>query len=459
MRFLVLFLFSSLVFAPPPLQTVTYLTDVEGILPKYENFFANNDSFEKGPDRKFHLKPGAAFVYGGDSIGRGSGAYKIMADLIRLKEESGENVAILMGNRELWEMSGAKNIRPKTGVPGELWMQQLELNAKRIAKKKGGDVQQIVQELNTPKNRKAFAIRYAFGDPNAMEKTRDEIASKLGKGISEISDLMVIDQIILDHSNNGRVAEFLSHGQIAARFGNTLFVHGGVMKEAIKQVPDKTELFNDSGKWIGELNSWYKGQIAAWRKDPTVSISEDGAMEMVFGKNSDAYNNPILPDQETIDWLMGNGIRRVVIGHTPTGEAPVIIRSANGFEVISADNSYAANESLAHQITFKGPGFSTADISFEPLSVPGINGPVRFQLTAGEKSLIGKRLPTGSVVVAKVELPGKETQYVTFHLGEKFAEQYALVPESVLSKEQLIDPVKPHFCAPLGKLGELADSD
>jgi hypothetical protein len=50
-----------------------------------------------------------------------------------------------------------------------------------------------------------------------------------------------------------------------------------------------------------------------------------------------------LPDAAAIARLRANGIGRLVVGHTPSGDCPAIVRDGD-FELILADNSYGRIE-------------------------------------------------------------------------------------------------------------------
>ena len=49
-----------------------------------------------------------------------------------------------------------------------------------------------------------------------------------------------------------------------------------------------------------------------------------------------------------VPFLHRGGVRRVVVGHKPSGEAPAMLRTSGvdgkGYEVISADTNYASTQ-------------------------------------------------------------------------------------------------------------------
>jgi hypothetical protein len=65
---------------------------------------------------------------------------------------------------------------------------------------------------------------------------------------------------------------------------------------------------------------------------------------VVYARPADADNNPLLPEPEVIRTLREAGVRRVVVGHTPSGDCPSVLRDGRGFELVLADNSYGRIE-------------------------------------------------------------------------------------------------------------------
>ena len=80
-------------------------------------------------------------------------------------------------------------------------------------------------------------------------------------------------------------------------------------------------------------------------------------------KASIEYSNPLLfegtasnaLDPEPAKWLLDHQIRRIVVGHKPTGDCPsVLSASYTGVEVVSADTSYSNRKELGNAICAYG---------------------------------------------------------------------------------------------------------
>ncbi len=65
---------------------------------------------------------------------------------------------------------------------------------------------------------------------------------------------------------------------------------------------------------------------------------------IVYGRNVKRGNNAVLPEDVVLGGLERAGIRRLVVGHTPNGDIPTIVRNASGFEMIVADASYPRSD-------------------------------------------------------------------------------------------------------------------
>ena len=52
-------------------------------------------------------------------------------------------------------------------------------------------------------------------------------------------------------------------------------------------------------------------------------------------------SRPISPDREFASFLVGQGINKIVVGHKPQGDAPLLMQCPHQLKVIMADSSYA----------------------------------------------------------------------------------------------------------------------
>jgi hypothetical protein len=112
--------------------------------------------------------------------------------------------------------------------------------------------------------------------------------------------------------------------------------------------------------WAEALNRWYAEQVEAFLEQrfdregtpawqPLIAYQAPApgtrvnTASVVYGRMADENNHPMLPSQALIAALVREGIHRLVVGHTPSGDSPSVVRGEE-FELILADNSYARVE-------------------------------------------------------------------------------------------------------------------
>jgi hypothetical protein len=116
---------------------------------------------------------------------------------------------------------------------------------------------------------------------------------------------------------------------------------------------------------------------------------------VVYGRLADEDANPSLPDEAVIRALAEAGVRRLVVGHTPSGDCPAILRD-RGFELMLADNSYGRIErgsrvTLTHDET-RVEGVSELD--------DGTRVPIAFRTRLAETDdPLGRRVAASGALV------------------------------------------------------------
>lgn len=77
-------------------------------------------------------------------------------------------------------------------------------------------------------------------------------------------------------------------------------------------------------------------------QDRVSVIVDELCCNFYFPKGFDLRTNPL--DPEALEYLRKGGIKRVIVGHTPSGSSAAVLHNSDGFEVISADTNYAAKD-------------------------------------------------------------------------------------------------------------------
>jgi len=159
--------------------------------------------------------------------------------------------------------------------------------------------------------------------------------------------------------------EFVKHGQLAARIGDTLFVHGGLISEDERPnlgvVPGRSDVLDDVDEWCVALNEWKSAQLRLYEQQPLPSppasprsyrglidyaVATSTVPSVVTSRHLDKDSMPRTLPVEMVRKLCKGGINRVVVGHTPHGHCPTVVSSDAGgegyrIELIMADTSFS----------------------------------------------------------------------------------------------------------------------
>ena len=84
-----------------PEKEISVLGDLEGNITRFNDFIDKSEALYRNPDGSLQIRDGHHFVFLGDVMDRGPGSLRIMNDLISLKEQSPDNVTIILGNRDI----------------------------------------------------------------------------------------------------------------------------------------------------------------------------------------------------------------------------------------------------------------------------------------------------------------------------------------------------------------------
>ncbi|MCS6902460.1 MAG: hypothetical protein RMJ98_22570, partial [Myxococcales bacterium] len=106
---------------------------------------------------------------------------------------------------------------------------------------------------------------------------------------------------------------------------------------------------------------------------------------VVYARPTDDAGNPMLPPRSVVEGLQRSGVHRVIVGHSPVGDCPALLR-AECFELLIADNSYSPVES-GSRVLIQGEQVESEG----PCRVHS-GERVRVALRLGETSPVGLRL-------------------------------------------------------------------
>jgi hypothetical protein len=311
---------------------VAYLTDVEGIWEKLASFCQDNPHVSLEAGDRLRVRPGVTFVYGGDAIDRGAAGRRVLRTLLEAWRRQPSQVVLLAGNRDINKL---RLVRELNGYPP----------ARMPTEVRGAPRPVLLRWI--------FANAMGAGEAFAFRQ-----AELAGTGTS-VSEEEVVDSFLEDLSPGGLLRDYLAACRLVHRIGNTLFVHGGVHEHSLGRVPSRSQI-EGVDAWAEALNHWYAQQIEAFIEqrldreglpawEPLIAYQAPApgtrvnTASVVYGRMADENNHPTLPSQALITALVRDGIHRLVVGHTPSGDSPSVVRG-EGFELILADNSYARVE-------------------------------------------------------------------------------------------------------------------
>jgi len=389
-------------------EQVAYVTDIEGNMEYLLAYVAMSDALvlvsERADDGAVDLalRDGWRFVFGGDAVDKGGevgGSIRVARTLIRLKRKYPERVTIIVGNRDInkiritseltrAQLDGAR----LESMPGPYWVPE----AKRVSpvgylgeileQQRGAAGPPSAEELaahNTLPNRVKWMLKETMGADGEFERRRLELATlgfgtESGPGYIELpTDAQVCDSFVRSVEEGGFMRELLHLGQLGVIIGCNLFLHGGLNcpradasadcgTGALGLVPGRAGRIEDVGEWVEALNGWYREQLDEWVRGPTwrdddatSELSSRGghalieyvvptpAPTVVLARQLTKGGTPALPSAELMTRLNACGVRRLVVGHTPHGNCPTVIKGGGPgaaeplLEIIMADTSYS----------------------------------------------------------------------------------------------------------------------
>jgi hypothetical protein len=404
-------------------EPVLYLTDTEGRWDKLLDFLDGNPWVTLGPEGRLALHPDARLVFGGDAVDRGPDGRRFLRALVDLKARHPARVVLLAGNRDINKLRLPRELRghPPGKMPEDM------------------RARPVTEQL-------PWIFEHTMGAKEAFAHRRAELARET----SEPSDQAVVDSFLEDVAPGGALRAYLGLAQLAWRHEETLFLHGAITDENHGLVPGGDLRAADVDAWVRGLNDFYLrhvqafceaphggGEASLW--EPLVAYQAPLAGTKV-NQHSVVYarlsldNLPRVPSATVTAWLRASGVRRVLLGHTPTGEFPSVLRR-DGVEFVQADTSYARPE-RGQRITVRGPSLTVEGHASQGM-VPAPQE-VRFTTHLDDPDeRVGRWDPSTGLLVKGRLATG---EYVLFKWCEGFATQQLTVAPDALDPSALEPP-------------------
>lgn len=297
-------------------------------------------------------------------------------------------MTLLLGNRDLNKMRISSELHKSqlellSEVPGPYWIPEgkrfspemflRELVAKQQAKTEEEVLPADLHEANTLVNRVKWMLKDTMGSDGELARRQKEL--QLLRGGAHVTEEAAADNFIKSVEAGGFMRDYIELGELAKVIDDTLYVHGGVAggpwkdsaeRDCVGFVPGLKKRVaggNDVLKWLEKLNEWKEEQVKDWIARPFWDSPTDnkpagltGARgghslmhyvvpgcepSVVMGRHVDIRGMPYAMDLKLTKKLNKAGIARIVVGHTPHGNCPTVIKSHHSLTVVMADTSFS----------------------------------------------------------------------------------------------------------------------
>lgn len=366
---------SSIVDGPSGL--IGFVTDLEGDLLLWNRYIEISQILHRRDDGSLELLEGSYLVYGGDVVDHGPGDLTILGDLVSLKLAYPERVHFVLGNRDVnklrlpTELAASFRERwPLAKHPGVYWMGDTKTPAETLTEEEAA-TDTAVQHLK-------WILRDTMGAPKAFESRREEL--KRLQSQETIDGDAVVQSFLRYIEPGGLLYQYLSFAHLAVLVGDVLFVHAGLPRRSEQwtpgwlpgTVPRERVGLRDWVQGLAEFKDACLQKLKplpaeenppvleeAWsmkggydHPQPGSALLQYMMRDMPDGSRQPSiiYNGwlgddyqPLSLDDATLQWLREGGVRRVVSGHLPHGESPLVLRLGEDLSAITADISYASD--------------------------------------------------------------------------------------------------------------------
>ncbi|CAH0480205.1 unnamed protein product [Peronospora belbahrii] len=457
---------------------IALLTDVEGNWQYVRDVVRQSSCLQlndKGQEETLELRDDCMLVFGGDAGDKGDHTLKCYEQLVSLKKRHPEHVVLLVGNRDVNKMRFTSELHDtemnlhsmaKEVLEGPMWVPEdkrmtLKQYLANEQKREYRDVaEDTIEAANTKTNRLKWMLEHTMGAQGDFERRRNELMVR--REVDNVTNEDVVKSYLDSVREGGVLREFLLHGSLAFVAHQTLFVHGGIIHgdndaslSALGRVPDEPSKHFDSVlEWVDRLNAWYKNQVQEWIEHPTWNKDHSfrGGNELlqyvlpgdtgsvVIGRHLMASGMPILLPDTIASQLSENRIRRVIVGHTPHGNCPTVVKQPHQEkdtcaadrsddevvfqDVIMCDTSYSDANARDNR---GGAASSVVVEAAGRLLVNGVLEDGQCIAYDDDDPWVGRWLQDGSMVKARLAnegASGEEDSYLVFRVEIGYSYSY-----------------------------------
>lgn len=408
-------------------------TDIEGNLSFFISSLHDGGVVALNQGKLDFEQNNTAYVFGGDFGDKGAASFTIGRMLADFQQAYPERVHLITGNRDLKatrfkEELDAATIRQRLlyGAPVH-WNMTCppHLYVQQAMKEQGftGSETNFLASMSDLACQSLYLkwmLTATMGcgpiKPDGMttfELYRKELSEQWGRTEETVADEEVTQYLLESIKAGGVYHDYLMRSKLLCRVGDTLFVHGAITETNLGYVPGKILRINEADEWIDSLNHWFHSQVLEWAQSSPLAPQIPPAQSelskyFIFNPKSVATTNwyqdgKLAPlSNKVVTFLQKAGINRVITGHQPFADFPLVLRHPSGFEVVAADTSYSDptahdNRGLAyHSLVVKYKDQQQGEVNITAVRKTGIQQ--RINLTDESMKPLGTFKGRGEVV-------------------------------------------------------------
>ena len=233
-------------------------------------------------------------------------------------------------------------------------------------------------------------LECTMGCPSTFETRRAELATLKLIEPNLITDDAVTASFLESVDPKGDDAwmlEYVKLGNFMLLFGDSLFLHGGLSTPSLGHVPGAPDVTDDpdevdAEEWCRGLNGWKDDMVRAYCKDPRginhqplldYGVPNGNKGRTVVYSGHVVNGNCAAPDVGVEEFCEVNNIRRVLLGHTPHGECPSVIKRPST-TIFMCDTSRSDNDGnkAMNPSNFRGVAVTMVTVKRDVTRVEGV---------------------------------------------------------------------------------------
>ena len=341
----------------------SYVSDVEGNFHYWESFIRLSEALIRGIDGQLVLKDGYGFIFGGDSVDKGSGDIRVVRDLLQLKRTYPSRVFLLIGNRDLNKLRFGSELEDRESLTNPKFDRAAWFPPERRR-----TYDQFLKDYDISdsiESRAKWMLSETMGAETTFQFRKAEL-HQLGLPCDDESVAHSFLHSVLPHSDENFMLQYLKQAQTMVRIGSTLFVHGGINNTNLGTVPGDDVRRTTVNEWMKDLNGWVEQQLQeyeannSWARKPTEEDRDKGRTGVRGAEKLIEYGTPggnnhktviyayHFPNgngeelsEQTSKYLSQSGVHRIIVGHQPHGDCPSVLATDPMVQVVTGDTSYS----------------------------------------------------------------------------------------------------------------------